>query len=132
MKFNVANCHSMRVKGTPCKQITNDYSLHNKVLEKISSAKYLRITVTDDLDWCQPINNVTSKATKTLGFLRRNLTSAPKETKVVAYKALVRPQLEYAVPIWNPHHQTEISSIKRDQRTATRRTCRRWRNQSAR
>ena len=55
-------------------------------------------------DGCQHINNVTSKATKTLGFLRRNLTLA-------AYKALVRPQLEYAAPIWNPHHQTEINRI---------------------
>ena len=43
-------------------------------------------------------------ATKSLGFLRRNLTLAPKETKVAAYKSLVRPQLKYAAPIWNPHH----------------------------
>ena len=64
----------------------------------ITSVKYLGITVTDDLDWGQHINNVTSEATKTLGFLRRNLTLAPKETKVAVYKAFV----EYAAPIWNP------------------------------
>ena len=34
-------------------------------------------------------------------FLCWNLTLAPKETKVAAYKALVHPQLEYAAPIWN-------------------------------
>ena len=39
-------------------------------------------------------------ASKTLGFLCQNLTLAPKETKVAAYKALVRPQLKYAAPIW--------------------------------
>ena len=37
-----------------------------------------------------------------LGFLRRNLTLAPKETKVAAYKALVRFQLEYAAPNMEP------------------------------
>ena len=37
------------------------------------------------------VNNVTSKATKTLGFLRRNLTIAPKGTGVAAYL-----QLQYA------------------------------------
>ena len=34
MKFNVANCHSMRVIKHPSpKQIIHDYSLHNQVLE---------------------------------------------------------------------------------------------------
>ena len=63
--------------------------------------------------WCQGL-----AATSAFGsswtilftfFLRRNLTLTPKETKVAAYQALVRPQLEYAAPIWNPHHQTEIN-----------------------
>ena len=131
MKFNVAKCHSMRVTKHPTpKQIIHDCPLHNQVLENVSSAKYLGITVTDDLDWGQHINNVTSKATKTLGFLRRNLTLAPKETKVAAYKALVRPQLDYAAPIWNPHHQTEINRIQNAQRTVARWACRRWLNQS--
>ena len=71
------------------KQIIHDYSLHSQVLENVSSAKYLGITATDYFDWGQHMNNVTSIATKTLGFLRRNLTLAPKETKVTAYKALV-------------------------------------------
>ena len=131
MKFNVAEGHSMTVTKHPLpKQIIHDYSLINQVLENVPSAKYLAFTVTDDLDWGQDINNVTRKAIKTLGFLRRDLTLAPKETKVVAYKAFVRPQLEYAAPIWNPHHQTEINRIEKVQRTAARWACRRWRNQS--
>ena len=93
MKFNFAKGHSMRVTKYPLpKQIIHEYSLHNQVLENVPSAKYLRITTKDDLDWGQYINSVTSKATKTLGFLRRNLTLAPKETKVFAYQALVHPQ----------------------------------------
>ena len=100
----------MRVMKHPIpKQIIHDYSLHNQVLENVPSAKYLGITIIDDLDWGRHINNFTSKATKTLGFLRRNLTLAPKKTKVAAYKTLVRPQLKYTAPIWNPHHQTEIN-----------------------
>ena len=82
------------------KQIIYDYSLHYQVLESVASAKYLGITVTNDIDWGQHINNVTSKATKILGFLCQNLTLAPKETKVAAYKDLVRPQLEYAASVY--------------------------------
>ena len=52
MKFNVAKCHSVRVTNHPVpKQIIHDYSLHNEVLENVSSAKYLGITLTEDLNW---------------------------------------------------------------------------------
>ena len=37
-----------------------------------------------------------------MGYLRRNLALAPRHTKEVAYKTLVRPQLEYAAPLWHP------------------------------
>ena len=76
-----------------------EYTLHQQRLEQVQSAKYLGITISDDLDWGQHISEISSKATKTLGFLRRYLAFAPRHTKEVAYKTLVRPKLEYAAPI---------------------------------
>ena len=74
MKFNVAKCHSMRVtRHPPDKHIQFEYTLHQQRLEQVQSAKYLGITISDDLDWGQHISEISSKATKTLGFLRRNL-----------------------------------------------------------
>ena len=34
-----------------------------------------------------------------MGFLRRNLAFASRNTKEVVYKTLVHPQLEYAAPL---------------------------------
>ena len=130
MKFNVAKCHSMRVTQHH-KQILFDYSLHNQTLENVQSAKYLGITITDNMDWGQHVSEISSKATKTLGFLRWNLAFAPRSTKEVAYKTLVRPKLEYAAPIWSPHSKLQINQIEKVQRTAARWTCRRWRNTSS-
>ena len=131
MKFSVAKCHSLRVsRHLPDKQIKFEYSLHQQILEQVQSAKYLGITITDDLDWGQHISEITSKATRTLGFLRSNLAFAPRQTKDVAYKTLVRPQLEYASPIWHPYVKTQIQQVEKVQRTAARWTCRRWRNRS--
>ena len=76
MKFNVAKCHSMRVtRHYSHKQIIHDYTLHQQTLENVQSAKYLGITITEKMDWGQHISDISSKATKTLGFLRRNLPS---------------------------------------------------------
>ena len=85
------------------KQINHDYTLHQQTLEKVQSAKYLGISITENMDWSQHISDISSKATKTLGFLRRNLAFTPRSTKEVAYKTLVRPKLEYAAPIWSPY-----------------------------
>ena len=69
------------------------------------------------MDWGQHISEISSKATKTLSFLPRNLAFAPRSTKEVAYKTLVRPKLEYAAPIWSPYSKLEWPSLeaRRDQ-----------------
>ena len=86
-----AHDHSMRVtQHQHHKHILFDYSLHNQTLENIQSAKYLGITITDNMDWGQHVSEISSKATKTLGFLRRNLAFALRSTKEVAFGALTR------------------------------------------
>ena len=100
------------------KQILFDYSLHNQTLKNVQSAKYLGITISDNMDWGQHISEISSKATKTLGFLRRNLAFAPRSTKEVAYKTLVRPKLEYSAPIWGPYSKLKINQVEKDKRTA--------------
>ena len=125
-------CHSMwATRYPPDRHIQFEYTLHQQRLEQVQSAKYLGITISDDLDWGQHISEISSKATETLGFLWRNLAFAPRHTKEVAYKTLVRPQLEYAAPIWHPYHETQLGQVEKVQRTAARWTCRRWRNTSS-
>ena len=93
IKYNVAKCHSIRVtRHQHHKQILFDYSLHNQNLENVKSAKYLGITITDNMYLGQHVSEISSKASKTLGFLRRTLAFAPRSTKEVAYKTLVWPK----------------------------------------
>ena len=65
-----------------------------------------------------------------LGFLRRSLTFAPRQTKAVAYKTLVHPQFEYASHVWHRHVKTQIQLVE-VRRTAARWTFRRWQNRSS-
>ena len=99
--------------------ITNKFSstIHYTTLENVQSAKYLGITITDNMNWGQHVSEISSKATKTLDFLRRNLAFAPRSTKEVAYKTLVWPKLEYAATIWSPHTKLQINQIEKVQMT---------------
>ena len=132
MKFNVSKCHSMRVTRLHAsRHIQFNYTLHQQTLEQVQSAKYVGLTITDDLDWGQHISEITCRATKTLSFLQRSLALAPRHAKEVAYKTLVRPQLEYAAHIWYPYNDTQSAKVEKVQRTAARWTCGRWRNTSS-
>ena len=106
------------MRHLPSNQIQFSYSLHQQTLEQVQSAKYLGITITDNLEWGQHVAEISSKATKTLGFLWRNLALAPRQTKEVAYQTLVRPQLEYAAPIWHSYNETETKNVEKVQKTA--------------
>ena len=66
----------------------------------MDNIRYLGVTVSKDLKWNSHVSNVCTKANRTLGFLRRNLSSCPKDVKEMAYKGLVRPILEYAKLIY--------------------------------
>ena len=96
--------------------------------KNIQSAKILCITLTENMDLGQHISDISSKATKTLGFLFRNLAFAPRSTKEVAYKTLVGSKLDYTAPIWSPYCKTQIQQVEKVQRTTAHWTCRRWRN----
>ena len=63
--------------ASPDKHIQFEAHCINKNLEQVQSAKYIGITISDDLDWGQHISEISAKATKTLRFLWRNLAFAP-------------------------------------------------------
>ena len=99
---------------------TPQHILHNVELESVQAAKYLGVTIADDLSWSKHIDITTKKANQTLGFLKRSIRVHNKDLKSVAYKTLVRPQLEYASTVWYPHTTTDINKVEAVQRRAAR------------
>ena len=55
-----------------------------------------------------------------LNFIKRNLSKCSCTTKSTAYTTLVRPILEYATEVWDPHHKFHIRKIEMVQRRAAR------------
>ena len=119
MEFNPGKCQVLHI--TRCKQpLLSQYTLHGQVLESTDSAKYLGINISNDLNWNHHIDEITSKANRTLGFVKRNVKTQNEYVKELAYKTLVRPQVEYASSVWNPHTDKNIDKIEMLQRRAAR------------
>ena len=97
-----------------------DYVLHGHTLATVSSAKYLGVTIQSNIGWEAHINNICAKGNRMLGFLRRNLKVASRHIKETAYKAIVRPILEYASSVWDPHTTKLIRKLEMIQRRAAR------------
>ena len=101
MSFNPSKCQVIHVTRRKTPLQTKNH-LHGCVLESVPSAKYLGVTISEDLKWSEHINNITKKANQTLGFLKRSIRVHNKDLKSTAYKTLVRPQLEYVSTVCPP------------------------------
>ena len=98
------------------KQIHASYTLEGNDIENVESIKNLGVTITNDLRWNTYVSNVCTKANRTLGFLRRNLHSWPREVTEAAYKEMVLPVLEYGTSFWDPQGvvlQEELESVQK-------------------
>lgn len=130
MEFHPAKCNVLRITRKKSKT-SFPYTLHGQVLEEVASAKYLGITISDDMTWNKHTDNMISKANKKLGFLKRNLKVKDTNLKETAYKAIVRPTLEYCSTVWDPHTQVQSRGIERVQRRAARWVTGRYHNTSS-
>ena len=115
MRFNASKCYVMHLSKKR-NNIEKDYTLNNCVIGNVKHQAYLGVQLSDDLKWSHHIRT----ATKILGVVRRNLRLCSRILKETAYKTLVRPHLEYASTVWDPHLKKDINSLDRVQRSAAR------------
>ena len=119
MSLHPQKCTTIRVTSKK-RSLNTNYQLHGHTLEVVEGGKYLGIHISSDLSWREHVRQTTAKATKSLGFLRRNLHSCPQNVRAQAYITLIRPVLEYASTVWDPNQIQLIQQIELVQRQAAR------------
>lgn len=118
MKFNPSKCNILSIsRSTPLHKF---YSLCGTVLQHVDEAKYLGVTLSSDLQWTKHIQNLTVRASSTLGLLRRNLSACPPALRELSYISLIRSRLEYCAAIWDPHLEKDVLALEKIQRKAAR------------
>ena len=130
MEFHPAKCSILSVTRLT-KPHQFKYKLKGHILESTTSTKYLGINISSNLSWTQHIDKCTKKANSVLGFIRRNIKTNNRDIKTTAFKALVRPHLEYCCSTWSPYTDKDIRKIEMVQRRAARYVTNRHHNTSS-
>jgi len=119
MVFNVSKCYMMHISHLSSSE-QYMYQLCDVVLSSVTSEKYLGVYLNHDLKWSHHIDQVAAKASRKLGFIRRNLRGAPVDCKKLAYVTLFRSGMEYASIIWDPYTKRDSDKLDKTQQCAAR------------
>ncbi|RNA16271.1 RNA-directed DNA polymerase from mobile element jockey-like [Brachionus plicatilis] len=89
-------------------------------LEEIKTEKDLGVYFSSDLKWRTHCQHSAAKANSILGQLRQAFHAWNPQSYNYLYTAFVRPHLEYATSVWNPHRRSDVRIIENIQRRATK------------
>ena len=117
MQFNPSKCQVLHISRAR-QPIHSQYTLHGEILV-CGLCPLLGVSISKGLSWNTHTSQITSKANRTLGFVKRNVRTKNQSEKELAYKTLVR-QVEYASTVWSPFTMQNIQKIEMVQRRAAR------------
>ena len=118
LAFNPDKCNTISI-GPQVDNTEHAYQMGGILLETFSQIKDLGVMVDNRLKWEIHIDNMIKRSNTKMWLLIRNLGfGAPKIAKQLIYTSMVRSNLEYCSPLWNPHRKFCIEDIERVQRRA--------------
>ncbi len=127
LTLNPRKCKSLLISRKRLQTVSHTMYVDGNALERVSSYRYLGIMISSDLAWSNHIQAITTKARRQIGLLyRRFYKHAHPDTLRSLYVSLIRPHLEYAVPVWDPHLRKDIDSLESVQRFATKVCTKTW------
>ena len=106
---------------------TDLYVGDTHALARVDHYKYLGLNFSTDLSWSHHIGLVCKKTRKLLRMLYRNFYHFSSSYILVKlYKSLIRPHMEYACSVWDPHLKKDIQMLENVQKFALRICSKSW------
>ena len=126
LRFHPEKCSVMKLGKNKSKTKYCMYSMDqgNNIrevpLKEIESEKDLGVTIDNSLNFKLHIAQITAKANRMVGIIRRSFNFLNEKTFTMLFKSLVRPLLEYGNTVWSPMHKSLEQDIENVQRRATK------------
>ena len=131
------SCNNLTLNPNKCKTMIisrkrNSVSpphliLNGTPLEQVNTFKYLGVLLSSELSWSAHIESICTKARKLIGLLyRRFYGNVNQQSMYSLYCTLVRPHLEYASSIWDPHLVKDIEKLENVQKFAIKMCSKQW------
>ena len=92
--------------------------LHNKLINKVDKHKHLGVTLNSKATWSDHIDEISAKARRSVGFLRRIQYKVPQSCLETLYKSFVRPIIEYGDVVYDGSTDTHLDILEDVQRNA--------------
>ena len=89
-------------------------------LEVTTREPDLGVIITSDMKWHEQVTSAASKASQMLGRLRKSFRTRDESVWKKLISTYVRPNVEFAVSVWNPYLRGDIKVLERVMRRATR------------
>ena len=128
LALNRIKCKYMVVSRLKSRAVpSQSMLLYGQPMEQVANYKYLGVFLTEDLSWSLHIDKITCKTRRLVGMLyRRFYRWTTTRALLRLYLCLIRPNLEYAVPVWNPYLVKDVQKLKSIQRFALKVCLKSW------
>ena len=100
--------------------------INQSPLEKFESYCYLGIWLTTLLNWSLQVDSVSNITKKKTGVLYRKFYNAGTSTIRHLYLTCIRPHLEFAAAMWDPHQTGLIHTLEMVQMFALKVCTKNW------
>ena len=97
-----------------------DIRIRDSILTKVSTVKFLGVTLDENLTFNEYVKNVTTKISKSVDVITRLHCQLPADVMVKLYYSLVYSHLTYALLAWGRSGRTNAAKIECAHRRASK------------
>ena len=121
IKLNLDKCKIMHIgKNNNQYEYNTMNGKFNQILKTTTLERDIGVNISNDLKWEHHIKLIVNKANSKLGLLAKSFRYKNKQLIKSLYCTFVRPLLEFAVPVWCPYLEKDISKLEKVQHRATK------------
>ena len=117
MSFNVNKCKLMHIGK---KNVNHEYRLMGQVIQVTREEKDLGVFFSDTFKPSMNCNKVSKTANRISVMIRKNITNRSSEGMLILYKTLIRPVIDYCIPVWRPYTKKDMLKLEKVQKRFTK------------